>query len=391
MCLVPIRKRERSPPRRLLVTGDEFHASLAFVRALRAAGYQTSLAVAPRGTYASRSRSVAAVVRVPHAEDTPVTFVEAIARAGAALEIDAVLPGTEASLIALSRSRESLPFAVGAPPRETVDLATNKGRVLELAAKAGLDTLPSIAATPSELATRAEEIAYPAILKPLRTRLEVGDSRLAYYKARRVATPAELRAALDGLPEAEWVTQPYLAGELSAVAGVAWQGRLVCSVHQVARRIWPPDVGYSSYAETVEIDRELESNITRLLAEIGWSGIFQAQFLRGADRRFLIDFNPRVYGSLALAVRAGANLPAVWAALVLGTTAPLVRARPGVRYRLEHNDLRAIARRARDGGILEALIALAPRRRTAHAIFSLHDPGPLLTTTEKLLDRRGRD
>jgi predicted ATP-grasp superfamily ATP-dependent carboligase len=388
MCAVPSRKRERLPPRRLLVSGDEFHASLALVRALRAAGHLPSLAVAPRGTYASRSRSVSTVVHVPHAEDTPVAFVEAIVRAAAALQIDAVLPGTEASLIALSQRRDSLPFPVGAPAADTVDLATDKRRVLELAATSGLHTLPSIVATPSELARRAEEIDYPAILKPLRTRLQMGDSRLAYYKARRVAAPAELRAALDGLPEVEWVTQPYLTGELSAIAGVAWQGRLVCSIHQVARRIWPPDVGFSSYAETVELDRELESGITSLLAQIGWSGIFQAQFLGQADRRFLIDFNPRAYGSLALAVRAGANLPAVWAALVLDTTPPRVSYRAGVRYRLEHNDLRAIGRSARDGDILGSLGALLPRRRTAHAVFSLRDPGPLLTTTEKLLDRR---
>jgi predicted ATP-grasp superfamily ATP-dependent carboligase len=387
MCPVASRKRERVPSRRLLVSGDEFHASLALVRALRAAGYLPSLAVSLRGTYASHSRSVASVLYVPHAEDTPAAFVDAIARAAGELAVDAILPGTEASLIALSHRSEALSCPVGAPARALVDLATSKGRVLELAARCGLHTLPSIVGTPPDLAARAERIDYPAILKPQRTRLEIGDS-LAYYKARRVATPAELRAALDRLPHAEWVTQPYLSGELSAVAGVAWQGRIVCSVHQISRRIWPPEVGYSSYAETVDVDRELESGIASLLAEIGWSGIFQAQFLGGAGRRFLIDFNPRAYGSLALAVRAGANLPAVWAALVLGATPPRAHCRPGVRYRLEHNDLRAIAREVREGEILQALGALLPRRRTAHAVFSLRDPGPMLTTAEKLLHRR---
>lgn len=368
------------------MSGDEFHASLALVRALRAGGYLPRLAVAPRGTYASRSRAVAAVVYVPHAQDTPVAFVEALVRAARDLEIDAILPGTEASLIALARRRESLPCRVGVPSAEVVDLATNKGRVLALAAAAGLDTPPSIVATPAELAERAEEISYPVILKPLRTRLEIGNSRLAYYKAHRVAAADELRAALDGLPGADWVVQPYLEGLLSAIAGVAWKGRLVCAVHQISHRTWPPDVGYSSYAETVEADRDLESRVASLLEEIGWSGLFQVQFIRGADgRRFLIDFNPRAYGSLALAVHAGANLPALWAALVLGTLPPPMRYRPGVRYRLEHNDLRAVARTVRDGDIRGALTALLPRPRTVHAVFSLRDPGPLLTTAEKLL------
>jgi predicted ATP-grasp superfamily ATP-dependent carboligase len=373
----------------VLVSGDEFHASLALVRALRAGGYLPLLAVGVRSSYASRSRAVAAVAYVPQAHDTPVAFVEALVRAAVDLEADAILPGTEASLIALAQRRESLPCAVGVPALEVVDLATNKERVLALAAASGLDTPPSILARPAELAARAEEIGYPAVLKPLRTRLELGDSRLAYYTARRIASADELRAALDGLPDADWVVQPYLSGQLSAVSGVAWEGRLVCAVHQITHRIWPPDVGYSSYAETVAADGDLESRVASLLQEIGWSGLFQTQFLGAPDgRRLLIDFNPRAYGSLALAVRAGANLPALWAALVLGALPPPMRYRPGVRYRLEHNDLRAVARTVREGDIRGVLAALLPRPRTAHAVFSLRDPRPMLTTAEKLLALR---
>jgi predicted ATP-grasp superfamily ATP-dependent carboligase len=383
---VPRRKRANSSPQRLLVPGDEFHASLSIVRALRAAGHVPYLAVTLRGTYASRSRAVAAVIYVPHAEDSPGEFVEALSRAAAELEIDAVLPGTEASLIALASQRESLPCRLGAPTAAIVDLATDKERVLVLAASFGMDTPPSTVATPAGLAAQAEKIDYPAILKPTHTRLALEDSRLAYYKARRVGTAEELCAALEGLPNTEWVVQPYMDGRLSAISGVAWEGRLVCAVHQISHRIWPPDVGYSSYAETVPADPLLESRVAHLLREIGWSGLFQAQFLCTADgRRFLIDFNPRAYGSLALAVRAGANLPAMWAALVLGMPLPQVRYRSEVRYRLEHNDMRAAARRMRAGDMAEALAALLPRRRTAHAVFSLRDPRPLLTTAEKLL------
>jgi predicted ATP-grasp superfamily ATP-dependent carboligase len=382
------RERGRSQ-RRLLVPGDEFHASLAMVRALRAGGYLPFLAIALPGTYASRSRAVSAVVDVPHAEDTPASFVEAMAGAAARLRIDAILPGTEASLIALAANREAFTCPVGAPSAELVDLATDKGRVLELARRIGLETPPSIVARPRELAAQVGDIDYPAILKPLRTRLELGDSRLAYYKARQVTSAAELHSALEGLPDSEWVVQPYLEGGLSAIAGTAWEGRLYCAVHQVSRRIWPPAVGYSAYAETVPADAELESRVASLVEDLGWSGIFQAQFLAGAGgKRFLIDFNPRPYGSLALAVRAGANLPAMWAALVLGAPVAKASYRPHVRYRLEHNDLRSIARSVRQDNMPGTLAALLPRPRTAHAIFSWRDPRPLLTTAEKLIASR---
>jgi predicted ATP-grasp superfamily ATP-dependent carboligase len=383
------RRRSNSAPPRVLVSGDEFHASLALVRALRAGGYVPLLAVGVRGSYASRSRAVAAVAYVPQAHETPAAFVRALARAADDLEADAVLPGTEASLIALAQRRESLRVPVGLPASEVVDLATDKERVLALAGACGLETPPSMTAQPGELAARREEIGYPAVLKPLRTRLQLGDSRLAYYEARRIASPDELVAALDGLPEVDWVVQPYLDGPLSAISGVAWEGQLVCCLHQLTRRIWPPYVGYSSFAETVAADSQLESQVADLLERIGWSGLFQAQFLGAPDgRRLLIDFNPRAYGSLALALRAGMNLPALWASRVLGAPLAPTRYRPGVRYRLEHNDVRAIARTLRDGDIRAALGALAPRPPTAHAVFSLRDPKPLLTTAEKLLARR---
>jgi hypothetical protein len=53
--------------------------------------------------------------------------------------------------------------------------------------------------------------------------------------------------------------------------------------------------------------------------------------------------------------------------------------------------MRALARMARDGDVPGALAALLPRRRTVHAIFSLRDPGPLLTTARKLVSRRRHD
>jgi predicted ATP-grasp superfamily ATP-dependent carboligase len=374
---------------RLLVAGDEFHASLAMVRALRAGGYLPFLAISVPGSYASRSRAVSVVIDVPPAEDDPARFVKALAEAADTLQIDAVLPGTEASLLALTQHREALRCPVGVPAADVVDLATDKVRMLALAAGLGLETPQSIVGTPAELAVQAAEFSYPAILKPLRTRLRVGDAPLAYYKAQQIATQDELRSALDALPEAQLVVQPYLDGGLSAIAGVAWEGRLRCAVHQISHRIWPPAVGYSAYAETVAADAGLESRVASLLEELGWSGLFQAQFLTGANgRRFLIDFNPRPYGSLALAVRAGANLPALWAALVLGEPVEDARYRPHVRYRLEHNDLRVVARTFRESNMPGALSALLPRPRTVHAIFSWRDPGPLLTTAEKLLTRR---
>lgn len=373
------------------MVADDFHASLAVVRGLRAGGFRPVAAVGRPHAYVSRSRAVAAVTHVPDPEQAPDDFVDSVARAAEQFETEAILPASEASLLALARRRRSLPARLGSPAAEAVELATDKARVLALAAACDLPGPPSTVAPPAVLAERAASFRYPAIVKPHRSRLEISDHRLAHYDARRIQSPEQLCEALAGLPPNDWIVQPYLDGKLCAVGGVAWDGRLVSAVHQVSHRIWPRDAGYSSFAETVPPDSRLESRLAKLLAAIGWSGIFQAQMICAADGgRTLIDFNPRAYGSLALALRAGANLPALWAGLVLGRMPAPVSYRAGVRYRLEHNDVRAIVALLRDGRVISGLSALRPRPRTAHGIFSLRDPGPVLVSAQKIVNRMRR-
>jgi hypothetical protein len=74
----------------------------------------------------------------------------------------------------------------------------------------------------------------------------------------------------------------------------------------------------------------------------------------------------------------------------LGGAPTPVGYRAGVRYRLEHNDVRAIASLLRERQLLAGLSALCPRPRTAHAVFSVRDPGPLAVTARKLLKRARR-
>ena len=108
-----------------------------------------------------------------------------------------------------------------------------------------------------------------------------------------------------------------------------------------------------------------------MLAEAGYWGLAQVQFIDTPDRPELIDVNPRFYGSLALALAAGVNLPAVWHAVVTGgpVTAP-GRYRVGVTYRwLEAELMAALHGRPR-------LIARrAPAPRTG-AMWSRDDPRP---------------
>jgi hypothetical protein len=145
-------------------------------------------------------------------------------------------------------------------------------------------------------------------------------------------------------------------------------------VHQRYLRLWPPEAGMSSAAETVEPDIASEEAVVRLLAH--YEGVFQAQFAGP----YLLDINPRVYGSFPLAVKAGANLVGIYCDLLRGLEASLVRARPNVFYRWLDGDLRNVRWAVKNGrmSLIDAARALRPRPGAAHSVESLTDPGPIL-------------
>lgn len=248
---------------------------------------------------------------------------------------------------------------------------------------AGLATPPTLVVHREEVEGRARALSFPAVVKPLRSLVSTA-SGTRYVDSRCVVSFADLLTAFDALPDGQGIVQPYLAGSLTAVCGVSWYGELVCAMHQAALRTWPPGCGISAYATTVPPDPELERAAGRLLGAIGWSGIFQLQFLETDAGRYLIDLNPRIYGSLGLAIGAGLNLPGIWADLLLGRQPRVSRYRVGVRWRVEEHDLRALRAWFVQGRRWQVLHAALPRRRTVHAVFSIRDPAPALTSLANL-------
>ncbi len=371
--------------RRVLLAVEHRAASLAAARALNASGFDVWVASPRTGTYAALSRAAAGRIRVPDPSVDPAAFVRALVKAAHDLDAAVVLPAGEPAARALAGRREEfLPkTAVGAVAPAIVERATDKVALLHLAAAAGLAVPPSVYADRAQLERGEQAIDFPVLLKPRWSETRVGDSSLEYVMARRVRSQDELHTALERLPGDEWIIQRHVPGRLGAICGVAWEGELVCAVHQVALRTFPAD-GPSAYAITVAADLHLEEKVAQLIRLMNWSGIFQAQFIHSPSDKYLIDFNPRTYGSLALAVRAGMNLPAIWAELLLGLTPDVHGYRLNVGYRSEERDMRAMVTAFAHGHPAAALKVLIPRPGTVHAVFSLRDPLPILTSIGKL-------
>lgn len=325
-------------------------STLAAVRALHAAGYRPTVTVSAPYSLAAASRWCAGVVPVPSVREPG--YPGAVAAELAREPCLAVLPASDAAMVAL-----------GATGTDLIDKTVLAAR----ARRAGL-AVPDqrVFPTPEHLAAAAADLAYPVVVKPA---LRISG---AQPPARRVDSATALRAL--PLVAGELVVQPVLPGRMHALSGVVWEGRLAAVVSQRYLRLWPVESGVACAAVTVEGDRELEERVLQVLE--GYTGLFQAQFLGGC----LIDVNPRVYGSLPLAVAAGANLPAVHCDLLRGRGAGLVRGRAGVRYRWLEGDLRHVMHAWRTGQstAMRSIVDLLPRPGTAHSTETLRDPGPAI-------------
>jgi predicted ATP-grasp superfamily ATP-dependent carboligase len=326
-------------------------SAVAAVRALATAGYRPVVAVSGGRSAAGVSRSSAGRVRLP-LPDSPD-------HRGAVHEYLAAHPGSH--LVAAS---DSVLVALDQPGADLVD----KAALPQRAAAAGLRVPPTRGfATVEDLRNAADTLDYPLVVKAaVKTR--------SAEITRKIDSSRDLVGAVEGLA-GPVVVQPFALGGMRAVSGVIREGRLLAAVHQRYVRIWPPDCGTASAAVTTEPDLDIEDRLPELLA--GHVGVFQVQLV--ADQ--VIDVNPRVYGSLPLAVAAGANLPAIACRAAEGHhPADVVRGRPGVRYQWLEGDLRRVLHDVRAGRLSPgaALRGFLPRPGTAHSVESLRDPGPML-------------
>lgn len=337
-------------------------AALAAVRALAGTPYRPVVSVSGPVSLAASSRWCTEVVRVP-AGGRP-GYAEALRRAVDDGGYAAVLPASDVALLALHD-----------PSARLVD----KEWLAPAALAAGLESLPGeVFDDLGALRRAAGRIGYPAIVK------SVVKSGVENLQAVRVDSADDVEALAAG-PGAVLV-QPFVAEPMRAVSGVVWDGRLLAVCHQRYRRLWPRQAGVAAAAETVLGDPALEEKVRHLLA--GHRGVFQVQLLGP----YLVDVNPRVYGSMQLAVAAGANLPLI-ACEAAGGCLPgtVVRARPGVRYRWLEGDVRNLADGLRHGGAgWSEVVARLRERRAAYSVESLHDPRPAWTRLRGVVLSRAR-
>ena len=225
-------------------------------------------------------------------------------------EFACVMPLDDAAIWVCARAAQSSGLSiVGPSTRETIELALDKRIQLRAASAAGLLVPQTVE---GNLASDTNEITFPAVVKPAVVAYEV-DGRLVRRPSQVCADKSALAKVLAAWHEQPLLVQPLIFGVGEGVFGLTTErGVEYWSAHRRVRMMNPRGSG-SSACRPWPVDERLAAAGERLLANVGWRGLFMLEFLRDDQgRAWFMELNGRPWGSMALARRQGLEYP-FWA------------------------------------------------------------------------------
>jgi predicted ATP-grasp superfamily ATP-dependent carboligase len=377
----------------VLVTEGENRGVLAACRSLSRDGYMVAAASGQKPAVAFWSRACHSSLALADPGESPVRFVvelEALLRGD---RFDVLVPGGDRSLHLISEARGSLGRHVelGLPDRRAVQRSLDKVALLDAAEAARLPPPTTHVCTSVSDARRAlHSLGLPAVVKPSRSAVESAGS-LRQQPVWIVTDPYELERLPVPMSLPFLVQRYEREADRLSCGGVMTAEGIVGFVVIRFLRTWPPLAGAVCFGETIRSPRGLREQVEHLLDLAGWRGIFELELLDlGRGRLAAIDLNPRLFGWLALAIAAGADLPRIWLESLAGAGPRAIEPLLGVRYRWEDAELAHFLWQVRRRRIGAAADVVRPHRHVVHAHFRLEDPAPLAARLLRLAQRRTR-
>lgn len=311
---------------RILVTDAHELAGIGAVRSLGRAGYEVTGFYSQKALAADGmppalppvmgSRYAAVVRAAPDPWTEQRAFAEALLAAARSGEFAALLPVSEAALVATQSIRAQLPagLLLLMPRAEHLRYTLSKFHLNQAAGQLAVPIPKTAFIFDGELGSAWElgglaALRYPLIVKTDNHLLPSGE----YQRGRTllVHEPAQTTAALLACREAGGavIVQEHIPGRGAGAFVLRAHGRtLLRFAHRRLHEV-PYTGGVSSLRASIH-DPDLLALAERLLGGLSYDGVAMVEFrVDEAGRPFLMEINGRLWGSLALALHAGVDFP----------------------------------------------------------------------------------
>lgn len=253
------------------------------------------------------SRRVARRLQQPEAAEALRAW---LATRDGEIDYDLIVPSTERSLVALKS--QDLPPRLRAklviPEESSIDVALDKHESSAVAQRLGIKV-------PRSTLVRAldelpEHPTYPLAIKPINSKVLV-EGTLRTLAVRICATGAErIQAHRKLLQHTAVVEQEYFRGRGFGVEALFEHGTPRWLFAHERIHEFPLTGGGSTYRRAVAAPDAIIVASVLLLRHLRWHGVAMVEFKVADDGDYrLMEINPRLWGSLPLAVAAGVNFP----------------------------------------------------------------------------------
>ena len=335
-------KRVNKP--RVLVLDADLVPCLSISRSLARRGCVVDAASHTLRPLSRYSNTVNAVFQYPDPMAAPEAFIDWLLEHVRTTAYDLIIPVTERTLVALSDRRERLSHVkIAMPEVSSLEVALDKAQTLALADRVGVPrpmgvTLTSLA----ELDELKKTLKFPVVLKPARSigSAAGGASQLQVSYA---FDASELKAGCaHALQFGPVLLQEFFSGIGVGVELIAREGEIGYAFQHRRLHEVPLTGGGSSLRKSEPVMPQLLEASQRLIAALNWTGVAMVEFKMDPQTQeySLMEINGRFWGSLPLAVAAGADFPSMLLDLELeGEMKPCAPYRNNIYCRLLSRDL----------------------------------------------------
>jgi predicted ATP-grasp superfamily ATP-dependent carboligase len=366
----------------VIVTNAKNRIAYNVVRSLGRRGIELYTAdfVSRSMSFASRYSKGHFVYPSPFSD--PEGFVQRLIEEIHRLRADVLIPVFEETfLVAKHAERISKCVSLVLPDYEKILIAHSKDKWAQIARK--LDIPIPRGCSIEELQTgavTAKELRYPVLVKP-----KQGGGA---WGIRQIDSSEELWNLLrgdnyDGMPWSRFFIQEKIQGQTHCVAMLMNYGKLRAKVAYRQLRDYPVTGGQATIRVSTR-SYKAEAYLQQLLESLNWHGVCQADFVVDEKSKvpYLIDLNPRLWGSLAQAIASGVDFPYLIYQLAReGDVEPVTEFKTGVITRWIGGELGAFFPHLKRSPARLRFVRgffFPPTRATLYDDFSLADPLPLL-------------
>lgn len=311
---------DRELTRRVLLLGNDDRVLLAVARGLGRNGISVHVAWCDPNSPALCSRYVDQFHQVVAYDPRSPSWLESLHRLVRRHDFDLVIPCNDFAVVPLQTARDQLDPEINwyLLNDQAFRVAFDKGETAQVAAELGihlpqeyvLNSEPRLDGSSGLNPTALERfpLRFPVYVKP---RSSITPSDVAHKRAAaRIETPTELAHHLGAdFPEDGVLIQESFSGVGIGVEVLANRGKVLMQIQH--RRLRETIDGGSTYRETIAEIPELSVATRKMVSHLDYSGVgmFEYRFNLESKQWVFLEINGRFWGSIPLAIAAGANFP----------------------------------------------------------------------------------